>query len=81
MTSKSGGDSDPVNEEYLGNVTEVGTQAVWSLSSCKPGNNQLNIMSIITNLKKTISLKVLVLNNYVIIVWIHIGNQMDNYHT
>lgn len=38
MTSKSGGDSDPVNEEYLGNVTEVGTQAVWSLSSCKPGN-------------------------------------------
>lgn len=38
MTSKSGGDGDPVNEEYLGNVTEVGAQAVWSLSSCKPGN-------------------------------------------
>lgn len=37
MASKSGGDSDPVNEEYMGNVTEVGTQAVWSLSSCKPG--------------------------------------------
>lgn len=37
MTAKSGGDGDPVNEEYLGNVTEVGTQAVWSLSSCKPG--------------------------------------------
>ncbi|XP_055306677.1 anaphase-promoting complex subunit 10 [Sitodiplosis mosellana] len=37
MSTKSGGDNDPINEEYTGNVTEVGTQAVWSLSSCKPG--------------------------------------------
>lgn len=38
MSTKSGGDNDPINEEYTGNVTEVGAQAVWSLSSCKPGN-------------------------------------------
>lgn len=37
MSTKSGGDNDPINEEYTGNVTEVGAQAVWSLSSCKPG--------------------------------------------
>lgn len=38
MSTKSGGDTDPINEEYTGSVTEVGAQAVWSLSSCKPGN-------------------------------------------
>lgn len=27
----------PFNEERTGNVREVGGQAVWSLSSCKPG--------------------------------------------
>lgn len=37
MSTKSGGDTDPINEEYTGSVTEVGAQAVWSLSSCKPG--------------------------------------------
>lgn len=37
MSTKSGGDNDPINEEYTGNVIEVGAQAVWSLSSCKPG--------------------------------------------
>lgn len=39
MSTKSGGDTDPINEEYTGSVTEVGAQAVWSLSSCKPGNS------------------------------------------
>ncbi|KAG1659675.1 Beta-alanine-activating enzyme [Nymphon striatum] len=28
---------DPCKEERLGKVREVGSQAVWSLSSCKPG--------------------------------------------
>lgn len=28
---------DPLSEECMGAVTEVGQQAVWSLSSCKPG--------------------------------------------
>lgn len=37
MSTKSGGDSDPIQEEYTGNVSEVGASAVWSLSSCKPG--------------------------------------------
>lgn len=37
MSTKSGGDTDPITEEYTGTVTEVGVQAVWSLSSCKPG--------------------------------------------
>lgn len=30
-------DDDPLAEERLGFVREVGAQAVWSLSSCKPG--------------------------------------------
>lgn len=37
MSAKTGGDEDPVNEERAGIVREVGSQAVWSLSSCKPG--------------------------------------------
>lgn len=37
MSAKTGGDGDPLLEEDSGSVTEVGTQAVWSLSSCKPG--------------------------------------------
>lgn len=36
MTTKSGGDVDPMFDENT-LCTEVGTQAVWSLSSCKPG--------------------------------------------
>ncbi|RWS14448.1 anaphase-promoting complex subunit 10-like isoform X3 [Dinothrombium tinctorium] len=28
---------DPVNDEKNGKIREVGSQAVWSLSSCKPG--------------------------------------------
>ncbi|KAK7874494.1 hypothetical protein R5R35_001577 [Gryllus longicercus] len=28
---------DPVREERAGKVREVGSQAIWSLSSCKPG--------------------------------------------
>lgn len=30
-------EEDPLAEERLGYVREVGAQAVWSLSSCKPG--------------------------------------------
>ncbi|EDW85875.1 uncharacterized protein Dwil_GK23298 [Drosophila willistoni] len=30
-------EEDPLSEERLGGVREVGSQAVWSLSSCKPG--------------------------------------------
>ncbi|EDW01389.1 anaphase-promoting complex subunit 10 [Drosophila grimshawi] len=30
-------EEDPLGEERLGYVREVGAQAVWSLSSCKPG--------------------------------------------
>lgn len=30
-------EEDPLAEERLGFVREVGAQAVWSLSSCKPG--------------------------------------------
>ena len=29
---------DPSREERSGRVREVGSQAVWSLSSCKPGS-------------------------------------------
>lgn len=37
MSAKTGGDEDPATEERAGGVREVGSQAVWSLSSCKPG--------------------------------------------
>ena len=35
--TKSKPECDPIKEEKLGLMREVGTQAVWSLSSCKPG--------------------------------------------
>lgn len=28
---------DPVKHERAGTVREVGSQAIWSLSTCKPG--------------------------------------------
>lgn len=34
-------DIDPVKYERSGNVREVGSQAIWSLSSCKPGMKYL----------------------------------------
>ncbi|XP_058054252.1 anaphase-promoting complex subunit 10 [Anopheles bellator] len=37
MSVKMGANVCPVTEERSGNVREVGSQAVWSLSSCKPG--------------------------------------------
>lgn len=49
MSAKTGGDEDPSNEERLGNVTEVGSQAVWSLSSCKPGKENIVLAEIVRN--------------------------------
>ncbi|XP_067000450.1 anaphase-promoting complex subunit 10 [Anabrus simplex] len=38
MNSKTGTEPvDPIREERAGKVREVGSQAIWSLSSCKPG--------------------------------------------
>ncbi|XP_055596630.1 anaphase-promoting complex subunit 10 [Uranotaenia lowii] len=37
MSVKTGATVCPITEERSGNVREVGAQAVWSLSSCKPG--------------------------------------------
>ncbi|XP_058462601.1 anaphase-promoting complex subunit 10 [Malaya genurostris] len=37
MSVKTGANVCPTTEERSGNVREVGSQAVWSLSSCKPG--------------------------------------------
>lgn len=37
MVGKTGDEDDPLKEERLGTVREVGSQAIWSLSSCKPG--------------------------------------------
>ena len=38
MSTKTGAEPvDPVREERAGKVREVGSQAIWSLSSCKPG--------------------------------------------
>lgn len=56
MNTKTGGDIDPSQEEDSGNVIEVGSQAVWSLSSCKPGTFELiyyhtNSMTVTVNSK------------------------------
>lgn len=32
-------DIDPLREERAGKVREVGSHAIWSLSSCKPSNH------------------------------------------
>lgn len=37
MSLKNTGDVDPIKNERTGDVREVGSQAIWSLSSCKPG--------------------------------------------
>ena len=40
MSGPSGtvSDIDPLTEERAGKVREVGSHAIWSLSSCKPSN-------------------------------------------
>lgn len=40
MGSKTTSDIDPIKDERAGKVREVGAQAIWSLSSCKPGTQQ-----------------------------------------
>ncbi|XP_012279713.1 anaphase-promoting complex subunit 10 [Orussus abietinus] len=39
MSNKAGGGNElnPIQEELTSRVREVGNQAIWSLSSCKPG--------------------------------------------
>lgn len=37
MANRTVGAPDPLKDEREGKVREVGPQAVWSLSSCKPG--------------------------------------------
>jgi hypothetical protein len=45
MTTKTGVELvDPIREERAGKVREVGSQAIWSLSSCKPGIFEIEIM-------------------------------------
>lgn len=34
--------ADPKQLERTGTVREIGSQAVWSLSSCKPGKSKQN---------------------------------------
>lgn len=38
--SKTPPGADPKQLERTGTVREIGSQAVWSLSSCKPGQTQ-----------------------------------------
>jgi anaphase-promoting complex subunit 10 len=45
MTKKTGVEPvDPVREERTGKVREVGSQAIWSLSSCKPGISETELI-------------------------------------
>lgn len=43
VNAKVGGDDDPQDAERAGCMQEVGGQAVWSLSSCKPGTHSAPI--------------------------------------
>ncbi len=36
-STKTKTECDPIKDEKSGLMREVGSQAVWSLSSCKPG--------------------------------------------
>ena len=40
--------ADPKQLERTGTVREIGSQAVWSLSSCKPGKAKQNKQFVIT---------------------------------
>lgn len=47
MTTKTAVEPvDPVREERTGKVREVGSQAIWSLSSCKPGISESELIFI-----------------------------------
>lgn len=35
---------DPLKDVRAGLVREVGSQAIWSLSSCKPGKIMINLL-------------------------------------
>lgn len=37
MSLRTSKEVDPIRNERAGNVREVGSHAIWSLSSCKPG--------------------------------------------
>lgn len=74
----------PFHAERSGEVREVGSHAVWSLSSCKPGKKDVFFLRNVNKKLKLIfltHLQVLVLNNYGIIQWKHTGNLMGNFHT
>lgn len=45
--SKTPPGADPKQLERTGTVREIGSQAVWSLSSCKPGLFQTSVISVV----------------------------------
>ena len=42
----AGPDVDPYLGEREGKLREVGKQAVWSLSSCKPGESLTSVLNV-----------------------------------
>lgn len=61
IEGKKGGDDEPAKEERAGLVREIGSQAIWSLSSCKPGNKK-NITSKIIFVKILCSKDLVLIN-------------------
>lgn len=41
MSLRNSKEVDPIKIERTGNVREVGSHAIWSLSSCKPGISKI----------------------------------------
>lgn len=46
-STKGKTECDPIKDEKCGRMREVGSQAVWSLSSCKPGEGLLGLFGLI----------------------------------
>lgn len=64
---------DILKEEREGRLREVGNQAVWSLSSCKPGRN------ILCDIKTERLMKITRFSNKVLIIKLLILIDIGNY--
>lgn len=71
MSLKTATDVDPIKSERTGNVREVGSQAIWSLSSCKPGKNFTDYPVIISRLS---------LRLHIPTKWIISFNELKNFN-
>ncbi len=63
-------DTDPYKGEREGKLREVGGQAVWSLSSCKPGRIQMVFLASRSQCSEGYTMLFTILYNDPVISWI-----------